>query len=184
MNIRLIGLLAAGLVLHGCDRAPTRGEERADTNASDTVATEPRPVQQPVERQMARSVAEASGASVSGAIQTQPGPDGSVAQLTQAIVAGDILTVQMQVTGPQASMVMLKLDEVNTVDEATSQRASVLRDASGKWMASHARGEYLVFNLFEKPIIWLKFPAPAPGTQTVSINLPRFGTFVKVPVQR
>ena len=129
---------------------------------------------------------DAAPAPAAAVIQTQPGPGGSVVALNKVKVTGDVLTVQLTFTG-KPSVPVLKLDEINLIDDKTSQRIGMLKDNAGKYMASpvSSNGENLQINLYESPaVVWFKFPAPPATSPTVSLNIPEVAPFDGVPVAR
>lgn len=122
------------------------------------------------------------------AIQTQPGPNNYQVALNRVAVTGDVLTVALTYSGGRCCA-YAKLDEVSVIDDATAQRLSVLKDNSGKWMASpmDSRGDRLAIGLGgnDSPRqVWFKFPAPPATSKTVSIALPEVAPFDAVPVTR
>lgn len=130
--------------------------------------------------------APAPVASVPPVIQTQPGPSGSVVALNKVKVTGDVLTVQLTFTG-KGAVPMLKLDEISLIDDKTSQRIGMLKDDTGKYMASplSSAPAYLQVNLYNSPaVVWMKFPAPPAASPTVSLNIPEVAPFDGVPVER
>ena len=110
--------------------------------------------------------------------------------LVRAQVTGDILTVQLSVTGANDSYTSEDLDiaQVNVIDDATSQRYGVLRDAENRWQASPIPSNNAdVVRMVGQPqpsVVWFKFPAPPPTSTTLSINVPKVGPFLGVAVQR
>jgi hypothetical protein len=120
-------------------------------------------------------------------IQSQPGPSGSRVDLTRAAVTGDVLTVQVAISHPEGGTVGMDLGQVSVVDDATSKRYAVLKDAGGQWMASPLSGADRVSTYVDDDapeIYWFKFPAPPAGSATISINLPGIGPFDGIPVTR
>ena len=69
------------------------------------------------------------------ALQTQPGPKGNSVALNKVAVTGDILTVSMTFSGGECC-VHMPIDQVSVIDDATSQRISVLKDNAGQRMAA------------------------------------------------
>ena len=122
---------------------------------------------------------------------SQPGPNGTTWNLTRVAVTGRLMTVQFQVK-PEAGKSILtssqRMTEVNLVDDATSQRYSVLKDDTGKYMASplDSNGERVRINTdVDRPgVVFIKFPAPPEGSTSVSINIPEVGPFDGVTVKR
>lgn len=119
-------------------------------------------------------------------IQSQPGPDGSQVDLLKVAVTGDILTVTLRCSSSEKiNSVSFRVSDISVIDDATSQRISVLKDNEGKWMASNVNGDNLGTSCETQPgVIWAKFPAPPPTSPTVSINLPEVGPFDGIPVTR
>lgn len=133
----------------------------------------------------------APAAPVSAPIASQPGPQGSQWDLTRAAVTGNLLTVQFLVkpaADKNLSFIDQKIDDVSAVDDATSQRYSVLKDDTGKPMASPVAPTGRVLRLSvdrgSQAVVWFKFPAPPASSATVSINIPDVGPFDGVTVQR
>lgn len=121
------------------------------------------------------------------AIQTQPGPHGSTAMLERVAVTGNIMTVQLRLSGGTRDSELAKLEEVSVIDDATSNRIGVLKDSEGKWMASPIFVENnlrLETGRDAPSIVWLKFPAPPATSPTISINIPGIAPFDGVPVTR
>ncbi len=124
-------------------------------------------------------------------IASQPGPQGSQWNLTKAAVTGNLLTVQFLVkpaSDKNLFFIDQKIEDVSVVDDTTSQRYSVLKDDTGKPMASPvaSTGRVLHLNIDRgsQAVVWLKFPAPPAGSATVSINIPDVGPFDGVTVRR
>lgn len=119
-------------------------------------------------------------------IQSQPGPDGTQFDLLKVAVTGDILTVTMQCStdGPFRNP-SIDVRKVSLIDDSTSQRISVLKDNADNWLASDVSGNFMRTACREKPgVVWAKFPAPPPTSQTVSIALPQVAPFDGVNVTR
>jgi hypothetical protein len=120
-------------------------------------------------------------------IQSQPGPEGNTVALNRVAVTGDILTVSLTYSGSGNCCVNIPLDDVSIIDDATSQRISVLKDDTGKWMAAplDSGGRSVRPDSFTRPsVVWFKFPAPPATSRTVSIALPGTAPFDAVPVTR
>lgn len=121
------------------------------------------------------------------AIQTQPGPKGNTVALNRASVTGDILTVSMTFTGSGDCCVHIPVDDVSIIDDATSQRSSVLKDNNGKWMASPLGNGGKNVDVSEyrgTSQVWFKFPAPPATSRTISVAIPGAAPFDAVPVTR
>lgn len=180
VNRLTFATLAIACTLVACkqpDPAPAETEEPPATAPAAT-GTEVTRQEQPAEP-----------APSSGPIASQPGAKGSTWELTRAAVAGQILTVQFTVkTAGKESLFRSnqKIDEISLIDDATSQRYSVLKDDSGRPMASPVNADALNLGIGagSSGVVWLKFPAPPAGSNTVSINIPDVGPFDAVPVKR
>jgi hypothetical protein len=125
------------------------------------------------------------------AIATQPGMKDSQWSLTKAKVTGNLLTVQFTVRASQEGGLSedLPLDQISVIDDATSQRYSVVKDQSGQPMVSRANtvnNKLLRVEVSSKGtgIVWLKFPAPPATSSTLSISIPQVGAFDGVAIQR
>lgn len=122
------------------------------------------------------------------AIQTQPGPTGSTALLERVSVTGNVLTVQLRLTGGERTTSLLDVRDVSVIDDATSNKISVLKDANGAWMAapllSPTSSDLNVRPGGPPVVVWFKFPAPSPTSTTVSINIPTIAPFDGVPITR
>ena len=122
---------------------------------------------------------------------SQPGADGTTWDLVRAAVTGQLLTVQFQVKptpGKSMTLTSQRMTDVSLVDDATSQRYSVLKDDTGKYMASPltSKGDDLRVDsgVDKSAVVWFKFPAPPEGSTSVSINIPEVGPFDGVTVKR
>jgi hypothetical protein len=179
-------LLATTIPLAACSRqeddAAKAAPEAAQAPATGGVVRAETPAPEaPVQRMPAQTP-----------IQSQPGPDGSQVDLMKVAVTGDILTVSMRCSSDQSfNSESFQISNISVVEDATSQRLSVLRDNAGVAMVSD-------FNRSSGPehdqlgaecgkkggVIWAKFPAPSPSSPTVSINFPGVGPFDGIPVTR
>jgi len=129
-------------------------------------------------------------------IATQPGSGGVEVDLTNVEVTGEVLTVALRYRNITASLlnaeVDFPIDQVSITDDATSRRYGVLKDQSGRYMASPLSGERSIkFSVVPQSVspgfyevAWFKFPAPPAPAQTISINVPRVAPFDKVRIQR
>jgi hypothetical protein len=120
-------------------------------------------------------------------IQSQPGPENNTVALNKVAVTGDILTVSMTFSGSKSCCVHIPVDDVSVIDDATSQRISVLKDNTGKYMAAplEVGGRNVGPADYDTPgVVWFKFPAPPATTKTVSIAIPGVAPFDAVPVTR
>ena len=173
---------AAAMALGGCGGS---SEEPADVAVQGTVERE--------------TVAEASPALAETAaaarepLRTGPGPAGREVALEQVNVAGDVLTVQVRYYMPDGqdgkfSTERFPVDEVSVIDDGTAQELGVLQDNRGQFLAAPldtTDKEEIRLQLFASPVVaWFKFPAPAPETRTVSINIPGAAPFDAVEINR
>jgi hypothetical protein len=124
-------------------------------------------------------------------IQTQEGSPGHVhVDLTRVQVTGDVLTAQLRFRNTSEShgftMVTFPVDEVSYIDDATTRRYGVLVDEAGSPMAAPLQGESVWMDLRggQSAVVWFRFAAPEPHTQTISLNVPGVGPFDRVPVSR
>jgi len=121
-------------------------------------------------------------------IQSQPGPDGSQVDLLKVAVTGDILTVTMRCSSDRnVNTETFAVADISIIDDATSQRISVLEDNAGKPMVSDPvpSGDSMRGSCAKEPgVLWAKFPAPPATSSTVSINFPKVGPFDGVTVTR
>lgn len=122
----------------------------------------------------------------SAAIQSQPGPDGSQVDLIKLAVTGDILTATFRCSSQEKiNTESFRVEGISIIDDATSQRISVLKDNAGNWLASSVSGNSMMVGCEVKPgIFWAKFPAPPATSKTVSVNLPDTAPFDGIPVTR
>lgn len=121
------------------------------------------------------------------AIQTQPGPKNTNVALNRVAVTGDILTVSMTFSAGGDCCIHIPVDDVSVIDDATSQRISVLKDNQGKWMAAplEMQGKSVSPESYRTAsVVWFKFPAPPATSKTVSIAIPGVAPFDAVPVTR
>ncbi len=125
-------------------------------------------------------------------IQSQPGPDGSQVDLLSAKVTGDILTVTLRCSSAEKyQSESLRVSQISVIDDATSQRIGVLKDAEGNEMVSNlstvgnAENHSMSVDCTKNPgVIWAKFPAPPATSKTISLTLPSIAPFDGVPIQR
>lgn len=121
------------------------------------------------------------------AIQTQAGPKNNSVALNRVAVTGDILTVSMTFSGGTDCCIHIPVDDVSIIDDTTSQRISVLKDNTGKYMAAplESGGRNVGPESYRTPsVVWFKFPAPPATSKTVSIAIPGVAPFDAVPVTR
>ena len=168
---------AALAALSACNVKPNEAENGATAATSAASAETANPT----------AAAPAPAPAPINAIQTQPGPNGSSAILERVAVTGNIMTVQLRLTGGSHDSELAKLEEISVIDDATSNRIGVLKDSEGKWMASPlfaANNVQLLTGRDTPSLVWLKFPAPPATSPTISINIPGIAPFDGVPVTR
>lgn len=172
---------ASALTLAACGQPDSETAETAPAETGAVTRIDPAPVPEPAP----------APAPAPAAIQTQPGSDGISVALTRVQVTGDVLTVQLaysKATENSATQ-RFSVEEIAVIDDATSQRYGVLKDAAGRWQAAplQAAGNdnlMIVVRNDAPTVVWFKFPAPPPTSPTVSINIPNVGPFDGVPVTR
>ena len=171
--------ILAGLPLMACSGSDERSSNQAaatETSVSGGVSREA----------VVREEAPVTPIAPAAAIQSQPGPDGSQVDLIKLAVTGDILTATFRCSSPEKiNTEAFRVDGISIIDDATSQRISVLKDNAGDWLASSVSGNSMMVGCEVKPgIFWAKFPAPPATSKTVSVNLPDTAPFDGIPVTR
>lgn len=183
MMVRVRSFAALGLVaalpLAACSLAednPANQTAAAETAATAGVAREA----------VVREEAPVTPIAPAVAIQSQPGPDGSQVDLIKLAVTGDILTATFRCSSQdKINTEAFRVEEISIIDDATSQRISVLKDNASDWLASSVSGNSIMADCEVKPgIFWAKFPAPPATSKTVSVNLPDTAPFDGVTVTR
>lgn len=171
----------AALPLMACsasgDEVPANETAAAEAEMTGRVVRETRKIEEPSPvTPMAPAVA----------IQSQPGPDGSQVDLIKLAVTGDILTATFRCSSSdKINTEAFRVEGISVIDDATSQRISVLKDDESNWLASSVSGSSIMADCEVKPgIFWVKFPAPPPTSKTVSVNLPDTAPFDGIPVTR
>jgi hypothetical protein len=125
-------------------------------------------------------------------IATRQGPDGLEVDLARVGVTGDLMTIELRYRNSTVDAIWLNtfsLNQVSFIDDATSRRYSVVKDQSGQYMASplSGGGGFIEAHYVKEKgysIVWFKFPAPPPTTQTISINIPKVSPFDGIRIQR
>lgn len=182
MTVRLVPALLAACIAVGCERQPSPADAAAPPAP---VAGAPAAAENPAVREpdAVRQVAPTGTV-----IASQPGPDGSTWDLTKVRVTGNLLTAQFNVRPRLQEDISYwgEIADISLVDDATAQRYSVVEDQSGRPMVSELGGDSLRVNTRrdETATVWVKFPAPPASSATVSITLPKVGSFDGVPVSR
>lgn len=167
-------------LLAGCQVKDDQ-QQQAPVATAETQAIAQEPTQVVVEQQ--------APVAAQPVLATQPGPSGSNVELNKVAVTGNVLTVQVTVKPgvDDGLSLYMKGDEISLIDDATAQRYSLLKDSTGKIMASPLSSDTQVGNYTargESRVYWFKFPAPPATSPTVSINLPNVAPFDGVAVTR
>jgi hypothetical protein len=123
-------------------------------------------------------------------IATRQGPNDLEVDLTRIGFTGDLMTIEMRVRNPankQITFQGFRLEKVSVIDDATSRRYGVVKDQSDNYMASPSSGGYIEGQHIDGggySLMWFKFPAPPPSTQTISITIPTINPFDGIRLQR
>ena len=190
MHKPLIALSVVLLSLTSCGQQPAE-----ETTTATTAATAPVPTAPVASAPPGTGVARAEVAAstpATAALDTQPGPKGTQVALIKALVRGDILTVELHYTiganADSSPIIYEKMDQINYIDDATSKKYGVLKDQEGTYMASPLRSDNKELRISTSKagpaIVTIKFPAPPPTSQTISLTIPEVGSFDGVAVQR
>lgn len=138
-----------------------------------------------------QSAAKATSQPAGATLATRSGSQGLEVDLVRAGVTGDIFTAELRYRNPTDKPVVLliPIDEVSYIDDASSRRYSVVKDQAGVYMAAPLnpmKKTLLQTAVMPKKseTVWFKFPAPPAGSRTVSINIPQVGPFDGIQVQR
>jgi hypothetical protein len=150
--------------------------------------------QTPVPQSSATPAPPPSLPSGNAVIATRLGSKNHEVDLMRASVTGDILSVELRYrnVGKSHPTINFPVEQVSIIDDATSRRYGVLKDQSGRYMASPlnnvVRGaeDEILLNTSpgEYHVMWFKFPAPSAQTHTVSINVPQVAPFDNIRIQR
>lgn len=185
-SLACLAVLLGATQLAGCDTAATPEDAATNNVADNAVPAAPAPATVQREASEPMETAPVPAMPEQTVIQSQPGSDGSQLDLLKVAVTGDILTVTLRCSSPEhIKSQTFAIKEISVIDDATSQRISVLKDNDGNWLAGRVVGNNIMTSCTIKPgIFWAKFAAPSAGTKTVSINLPEVAPFDGVPVTR
>jgi hypothetical protein len=99
----------------------------------------------------------------------------------------DLTRIGFNPTNKQVTFEGFPLAKVSFIDDAISRRYGVVKDQSGNYMASPSSGEYIDSQYIDGggySLMWFKFPAPPPSTQTISITIPSVNPFDGISLQR
>ena len=138
---------------------------------------------------MALPVGSANAAS----IQTQMDVNANAeVDVVKAQISGDIMTIILMFRNTAGKEIQYKLNspEIFYIDKAANKKFFMLKDTEKKWVASnvyyHSSGSYLNFKIKkdEKKLIWMKFPSPAAGVETIDFSMPSVLPFDGLKVSR
>jgi hypothetical protein len=123
-------------------------------------------------------------------IATRQARNGLELDLTRIGFTGDLMTIEFCVRNPtneHVTFATFPLEKVSFIDDATSRRYSVVKDKSDNYIASPVSGAYIERQRIDGggySLMWFKFPAPPPSTQTISITIPTVNPFDGISIQR
>ncbi|MFC5921230.1 phosphoribosylglycinamide synthetase [Neisseria weixii] len=202
MTFALIATALIGLSACQKEEAPApqaaaeQTQHAADQAATAQPAANPQPGNAVSSEDLMRKEAPAQPAQGSAiqAIQSKP-YNGTTVHLTKAKVVGPILTVEFvfepkrkpngeydYVDGYEATF-----GDLSYIDEASAQKVGLLQDENGKFSASPTSSDgkkLYISGISKMTAVTLKYPAPPATTQTISIDLPKVGSFDSIPVTR
>lgn len=127
------------------------------------------------------------------AIQTQESQwDGIEADLTSVKAKNGIITVKVRLrnTGAKAQGVRIHYDGCYLVDETSQKKYYALKDSDGLYIAGPAADEQRGGRFwFDVPAgkaksLWIKFPEPTDGPETLTISLEGVFPFEEIAVTR
>ena len=125
-------------------------------------------------------------------LATRQGSRGLEVDLMRVEVTGDLLTVDLRFRNPTATFAsaVLPIAQVSVIDDATSRRYGVVKDQAGTFMAAPLTSGRSSNRIMARvpanshAVVWFKFPAPPPTSETVSINIPDAAPFDGIRLQR
>ena len=135
----------------------------------------------------------AIGANAQKAIQIQPSSDGTIeASLIEAKVKRDVLTIKVVLKNISSKRIEPEISFKNAyyTDIDAQKKYFALKDSEGNFIAGPSRLDWRGGTFKEKigpdqsKIIWIKFPAPPPDTETIDIFIPLLLPFEEVTIQR
>ncbi len=119
-------------------------------------------------------------------LETQPGPRATVWRLT-SIESEDghvLATFRVSTADGRREAVWIPAEEASLIDDAAAMRYRLLIGSDGKLLGTSGDRDALRIQVERDTPVWMKFAAPPEGARTVSIALPRIGSFDGVPLQR
>lgn len=194
MTLPLLCATAFGLT--ACQKEAPPAPQPQETQAAPNPNPDPAPAPQPAAtgNDLIRQ-APAPTAPAIQAMQSKPYNETTV-HLTKARVAGPILTVEFVFEPPRkpdgkydyVNSYEAKFEELAYIDEASAQKVSILQDENGKYSGSPTLGSLgdtlYVSGSGNMTTVTLKYPAPPEQTQTISITLPKIGSFDGITITR
>ncbi|MGI9526786.1 MAG: hypothetical protein ACR2MS_06735 [Weeksellaceae bacterium] len=119
----------------------------------------------------------------SGAIETKVVGENIKVHLEKVQTVGQILMVEFLVEQEGFELQGVDASEINIIDDATSKTYGLLKDDAGNYMGSPKAIDDSEID-FNKGRISLKFPALPAESKTVSITVPKVGTFNGITIQK
>jgi hypothetical protein len=122
----------------------------------------------------------------SSPLDSQPGPRSTTWHLLSVQVDGAHVLVRFRAASApgRRESVWIEGEAASLVDDAAAIRYPLLLGSDGRLLGTAADRQALRIDVEGDTDIWMKFAAPPEATRTVSIALPRIGTFDAVPLDR
>ncbi len=119
-------------------------------------------------------------------LQTQPGPRATVWHLVSARAQDGHVLARFRVSTADGrrEAVWIQAEDASLIDDGTARRYRLLMGSDGKLLGTSGERDALRIDAQRDTPVWMKFAAPPEGTRTVSIALPRIGSFDGVPLDR
>lgn len=119
-------------------------------------------------------------------LQTQPGPRATTWRLVSLEAdAGHVLAeFRASTADGERTAVWIEAEDASLIDDATAMRYRLLLGSDGKLLGTDGDRQALRIDVEGDTAVWMKFAAPPEDARTVSIALPRIGTFDGVPLGR
>lgn len=114
-------------------------------------------------------------------VQTQMTTDANAeVDAVKVKVDGDIMSIILMFRNTSDQRLEYKLDTAETyyIDKAANKKFHMLKDNKNRWVASEVKyysssSEFsFKINKGAKKLIWMKFPAPADGVETIDFSMP------------
>lgn len=116
--------------------------------------------------------------------------NGNSATVTKAKVIGKVLYVEIKIKNMGGSSLhVMSVKDINYIDDAEAKKHEVLKDDEGVYQASplqSSKSNRLQINPHEneEELISLRFAAPPETSETITLNLPIYGSFDAIPINR